>query len=51
MDKWQYKLFLPERLGTAEAEFNELGQQGWELICIYDGRYNKGPVFFFKRKG
>ena len=51
MDKWEYKVYLPEILANAETEFNALGQQGWELICIYEGKYNKGPVFFFKRRG
>ena len=51
MEKWMYKVFMPAVLADAEAEFNELGREGWELVCIYDGKYNKGPVFFFKRKG
>ena len=50
MDRWEYKLYLPEVLGNAEAEFNELGQLGWELISIYEGKYSKCPVFFFKRR-
>ncbi|MDR2687295.1 MAG: hypothetical protein LBB75_06040 [Oscillospiraceae bacterium] len=51
MERWEYKVYYPEVLGNAQAEFNELGQQGWELVYVYDGKYNKGPVFFFKRKG
>jgi len=51
MEKWEYKVYQPAVLGNAEAEFNELGCHGWELVCIYDGRYNKSPVFFFKRRG
>jgi hypothetical protein len=35
MQQWEYKII--EVLGHAqqEAELNELGADGWELVCLY----------------
>lgn len=48
---WQYKVFrLPNyacnlKSSVIEAQLNEIGAEGWELMSIDDGR-----LCFFKRK-
>lgn len=45
MMKWQYKIELIKHLKAAEVKekLDELGEQRWELVAIYDQWY------FFKR--
>jgi len=65
MVRWEYKILhssarkltrsgLPDDLN---AHFDELGDNGWELVraepilerCVFSGSYTSGFVFFFKR--
>ena len=61
--KWQYKSVRVETHGMAggilEVEefdrlLNQLGQQGWELVAVFDTNYNQGGTRFvlatFKRQ-
>ena len=36
MDKWEYMIIAPPgfSLKKFEQRLNELGQQGWELVCV-----------------
>ena len=48
-DHWEYKvLFRPEGYSSheeIEKELNDLGEDGWELVILYD--YH---TYYFKRK-
>ena len=45
MEKWEYKVVdIPGDIRTKETRLNELGQQGWELVCC------NGNYYIFKRK-
>ena len=49
MEKWEYKVCkAPSTLTQRETALNELGQQGWELVCVtcIDGNVR----FYLKRK-
>ncbi len=44
MTKWEYKTF------GAEADINNLGAQGWELVAVSRNRdFSEVLVFYFKR--
>ena len=37
MQKWEYRIVnLDHNPDTAEAQLNALGEQGWELVAIYN---------------
>ena len=41
MKKFEYRiLFIPTL-----SDLNELGEHGWELVCVYDNKY-----FYFKKE-
>ena len=54
--KWEYKLhrayYIPpsgkEEVGKSEGRYNELGEDGWELVSVY--LENKGKTAWFKRR-
>ena len=37
-DRWEYKSFHTFDHDERDTALNELGQDGWELVAIYDGR-------------
>jgi len=50
MDNWEYKVYLRSvrAFDKLEQEFNGLGKQGWELVCVTtNGNYH---TFYFKRR-
>jgi len=46
MEKWEYKYYYyrGDYRKNIEQNLNELGQQGWELVCV------QGGSFYFKRR-
>ena len=54
--KWEYKLYrvnyLPpseqEEVGKTESRYNELGENGWELVSVY--LENERETAWFKRR-
>lgn len=56
---WDYlRLFLPFTDLAPERSLNELGQEGWELVAVYEGqepplvgngRSADGRIFLLKR--
>ena len=46
IQRWEYKT----RMGNLNAvELNILGDEGWELVSIFNDPANGGVRFFFKR--
>ena len=47
MDRWEYTTLAASVLNRkkTQEQLNELGRQGWELVCVCDSVY-----FYFKRK-
>lgn len=59
MMKWEYKSVEQTEEGTITEIPNELGSQGWELVCVLPTRmvklssgtiYTERAVFYFKRQ-
>lgn len=50
MQKWEYHKYYSEALPAAD-ELNDWGEDGWELVGIYEGttRDFKGFISYFKR--
>lgn len=49
MDKWEYKVLRPKLLSDYsdhEKLLNELGEQGWELVCVHSELH----CLYLKRK-
>ena len=54
--KWEYKLHRAnhmssseyEEIGKSESRYNELGEDGWELVGVY--LENKRETAWFKRR-
>ena len=47
MVKFEYWVLACNTIYTIEAEMNNLGSQGWELVCQVG---DTGLTFLFKRK-
>ena len=54
--KWEYKLhranYMPpseqEKVGKIDSRYNELGNDGWELVSVY--LENEAETAWFKRR-
>lgn len=63
MKKYEYKTFKTKPEGTwrtnvesgkLEAEMNQMGSEGWELVSVMDTNWGQGAtneiILFFKRE-
>ena len=63
MDQWEYTTIKMDTTGflgglvdlqALEASMNELGSQGWELVCAFDTNQSQGAsrevIAIFKRR-
>jgi hypothetical protein len=44
MQKWEYTIVWMNFDNKTEAQLNQLGDQGWELVAV-----DEGHCYFFKR--
>jgi len=50
MDKWEYKDFYYGGKDGGTAKLNELGKQGWEVVCSTQTSYGSFDTLLLKRR-
>ncbi len=49
--RWEYKIDpVIEISGPSPVYMEQLGEQGWELVCIFPGNHYSCPKLLYKRE-